>query len=163
MQKLLGLILTLIFVLAVGLPAQAATPEQFKPIQIVDNILAYVDIEGDAFDATDVKNKALAAFAENMRGIKVNDSAYVDNYPSAGYELENVGYIIIKVMSIRTEAGLNVYHYHFEFGIPPRSVYWDTATMGVAPTSRALKKEVFEDIDEVMKKFATDFYKIRGE
>lgn len=163
MQKIFGCFLVVALLLASGLPAQAVTPEQYKDIRIVDNILVYVDIDGDSFDAAAVKDKAMAAFAENMRGMEVNDHAYVDNYPAAGYNLENVGYIIIKVMSMRTESGVNVYHYNFEFGIPPRSVYWDTATMGVAPTSRALKKEVFEDIDEVMKTFAADFYKQRGE
>ncbi|QJB54948.1 hypothetical protein [Pseudodesulfovibrio sp. zrk46] len=163
MRRLTVFLIATVLMLAVVSQASAATPEQFKPIRIVDNILAFVDIEGDAFTAEEVREKALEAFAKNMRGMEVNDGAYVNNYPAAGYKLENVGYIIIKVMSMRTEAGLNVYHYHFEFGIPPRQVYWDTATMGVAPTSRALKKEVFEDVDEVMQAFAKEFFKLRGE
>ena len=87
----------------------------------------------------------------------------MDNYPAEGYTVENVGYIMIKVMSIRTEGGLNAYHLNFEMGIPPRQVYWDTATMGVAPTTLDLKKEVHEDIGEVMQAFTKAFQKARAQ
>lgn len=162
MRKTLVLVL-FTAILLVGSPALADKGDLFRQIRILDDIMVFVDIEGDAFDVATIKAHALSAFKENMRGMEVNNDAYVGNYPAQGYELENVGYIIIKIMSIRTEAGLNVYHYNFEFGIPPRQVYWDTATMGVAPTSLELKKEVSEDIDDVMKVFAAEFYAIRGE
>ncbi len=151
-----------LFVLS-AFPVMAGKAEEFKKIKILDDILVFVDVDDDALKADQLKGYAIDSFVRHMRGMLVNNDAVVDNYPAQGYELENVGYIIMKVMSIRTEAGLNVYHLGFEFGIPPREVYWDTATMGVAPTSLKLKKEVYEDVDEVMKEFADAFYGIRGE
>lgn len=136
--------------------------KQFKDIKIVDDILVFTDVDG-MVSSREVREWALASFAKHMRGMKLNDDAYVNNYPAEGYTHANVGYIIIKMMSIRTEGGVNAYHVGFEFGIPPRSVYWDTAMMGIAPTTFDFKKEMKEDVDEIMVEFANDFYKIRGE
>jgi len=161
MKKTLLLALMLVVFMAVG-AAASDQADKFNKIKIVDDILVFTDVD-DMIDAREVKALAIKSFEEHMRGMKVNDNAYVDNYPSEGYELDNVGYIIMKIMSIRTKGGVNAYHIGFEFGIPPRSVYWDTAMMGIAPTEFDFKKEVSEDVDEVMQDFAKAFYKIRGE
>ena len=164
MRKTFILSLALLLALAWAIPALADDEAgKFKDIRILDDVMVFVDVEGGGLTAEDVRQYAIKSFVRHMRGMVVNNDAVVDNYPAEGYELRNVGYIIMKIMDIRTKAGLNVYHLGFEFGIPPREVYWDTATMGVAPTTRELKKEVLEDVDEVMEKFATDFYRIRGE
>lgn len=160
MKKVLVAIL-LVMLMAVTASA-SELGDRFKKIQIVDDIIIFTDVD-DMIQAPEVKAHALKAFNNHMRGMIVNDNAYVDNYPAEGYTLENVGYIIMKVMSIRTKGGVNAYHVGFEFGIPPRQVYWDTATMGIAPTTFDFKKELFEDIDEIMESFATAFYKERGE
>ncbi|MDD3311479.1 hypothetical protein [Pseudodesulfovibrio sp.] len=160
------LILSLVLALALlrTLPAAAAEDaDKFRQIKILDDVMVFVDLDGGGLKAEEVRGYAIDSFVKHMRGMLVNNDAVVDNYPAEGLKLENVGYIIMKVMDIRTKAGLNVYHLNFEFGIPPRSVYWDTATMGVAPTTHDLKKEVLEDVDEVMRKFSDDFYRIRGE
>ena len=146
-----------------ALPALADKAEEFKKIKILDDVMVFVDVDGDGLKVAEVRDYAIESFVKNMRGMLVNNDAVVDNYPAEGYELENVGYIIMKIMSMRTKSGVNVYHLGFEFGIPPREVYWDTAIMGVAPTTFDLKKEVLEDVDEVMKEFSAAFYKIRGE
>jgi len=163
MRKMMLCMAALAFFICMQSPAMAGKTEDFKKIKILDDVMVFVDVEGDALDAVDVQKYAIEAFKKNMRGMEVNNDAVVNNYPAAGYELENVGYIIIKIMDIRTKSGMNVYHLNFEFGIPPREVYWDTATMGIAPTSLQLKKEAYEDVDEVMKEFADAFFKIRGE
>ncbi len=163
MKKALGLLLISAVMLLATSPAQARSFDAFKDIKIFDNILVYVDVDGDGLDPFELREQAVEAFKEDITGMILNDDAWVDNYPAEGYTVENVGYIMIKVMSIRTEGGLNVYHLNFEFGIPPRQVYWDTATMGVAPTGLDFKKEVKEDIDEVMKTFSEAFFKARGQ
>lgn len=161
MKKIVLLACALVLVLAVsGFAEDRST--QFKEIRIVDDIMVFTDID-DMMSSQDIRAYAHKAFDKYMRGMKVNDDAYVNNYPAEGYRLENVGYIIMKVMSIRTEGGVNAYHLGFEFGIPPRSVYWDTAVMGIAPTTFAFKKELKEDVDEVMQEFAKAFYELRGE
>jgi hypothetical protein len=144
-------------------PARAGKAEEFADIKILDDVMVFVDVDGDGLSAEALRAYAIEAFKKDMRGMEVNNDAVVDNYPAEGYELANVGYIIMKIMSMRTEGGTNVYHLGFEFGIPPRQVYWDTATMGLAATTLDLKKEVLEDIDEVMAMFAKDFYAIRGQ
>jgi len=163
MKKVLVLILFVAVFVAAYSPAQAGKADEFKQIKILDDIMVFVDVEDDALDAVELKAHAIKAFKSNMRGMEVNNDAVVDNYPAEGYTLEDVGYILLKVMSIRSSGGVNIYHLNFEFGIPPRQVYWDTAMMGVAPTSLDMKKEVSEDIDEVMKEFADAFFMIRGE
>lgn len=163
MKKALGLILFTALLLAGTSPAQANQFEAFKDIKLFDNILVYVDVDGKGLDPFELREEAVEAFKKDLPGMELNDDAWVENYPAEGYTVENVGYIIIKVMSIRTEGGLNVYHLNFECGIPPRLVYWDTATMGVAPTTFDLKKEVKEDIYEVMKAFSEAFFKARAQ
>ncbi len=163
MKRIVLFIVLLIGVILIHSPVMAGKTEEFRKIKILDDVMVFVDVEGKALDAVDIQQYAIAAFKKNMRGMEVNNDAVVDNYPAEGYELANVGYIIIKIMDIRTQGGVNAYHVGFEFGIPPREVYWDTATMGIAPTSHDLKKEVYEDVDEVMKEFADAFFKIRGE
>lgn len=135
----------------------------FKDIKIFDNILVFVDVDGEGLTPAELKVEAVQAFKKFVPEMELNDDAWVENYPAEGYTVENVGYIIIKVMSIRTESGMNVYHLNFETGIPPRLVYWDTATMGVAPTTFQLKKEISQDINEVMELFAKAFHKARGQ
>lgn len=163
MRKVSIVSVTLALLLLSSLPALAGKAEEFKKIKILDDIMVFVDVDGDALKVDEVRDYAIDSFVRHMRGMLVNNDAVVDNYPAEGLELENVGYIIMKVMGMRTQSGVNVYHLGFEFGIPPREVYWDTATMGVAPTSMDLKKEILEDVDEVMKEFADAFYKTRGE
>jgi hypothetical protein len=162
MKKVFVMAIMLVMFMVVGSAFASEQTDKFRKIEILDNIMVFTDVDG-MMDADEVKASAVKAFDTYMRGMKVNDDAYVNNYPAEGYELENVGYIIIKLMSIRTEAGVNAYHLDFEFGIPPRLVYWDTAMMGIAPTSFDFKKEVLEDVDEVMQEFAKAFYDIRGE
>jgi len=162
MKKVFVLAIMLAMFMVAGSALASEQTDKFKKIKILDNIMVFTDVE-DMIDAREVKANAIKAFDKYMRGMKVNDDAYVDNYPAEGYDLENVGYIIIKLMSIRTEGGVNAYHLDFEFGIPPRLVYWDTAMMGIAPTTFDFKKEVLEDVDEVMQEFAKAFYEIRGE
>lgn len=163
MRKIFIVLLTLALFLLSALPALADRAEEFRKIKILDDVMVFVDVDGDGLKVDEVRDYAIDSFVRHMRGMLVNNDAVVDNYPAEGYELENVGYIIMKIMGMRTRSGVNVYHLGFEFGIPPREVYWDTATMGVAPTSLKLKKEVLEDVDEVMQEFSNDFYKIRGE
>ncbi|MEF2230846.1 MAG: hypothetical protein V3571_07950 [Pseudodesulfovibrio sp.] len=164
MRKMVMILPAFLLALFLVFPALAADgPQKFKDIKMLDDVMVYVDVDGGGLKADEVRDYAIDSFVRHMRGMLVNNDAVVDNYPAEGYELKNVGYIIIKIMDIRTKSGVNVYHLGFEFGIPPREVYWDTATMGVAPTTRDLRKEVFEDVDEVMDKFAGDFYRIRGE
>jgi hypothetical protein len=163
MRNILVSLMIAAVLLAAWTPASAGRAEDFAAIKILDDVMVLVDVDGDLLDAGELRTHAIDAFTSAMGGMEVNNDAVVDNYPAAGYELANVGYIIIKIMSIRTEGGLNVYHLGFEFGIPPRLVYWDTATMGVGPTRVDLRKEVLEDIDEVMQAFAADFRSIRGE
>ena len=163
MRKVSVVLLALALFILSALPAQADRAEEFKKIKILDDVMVFVDVDGDGLKVAEVRDYAIESFVKNMRGMLVNNDAVVDNYPAEGYELENVGYIIMKIMSMRTKSGVNIYHLGFEFGIPPREVYWDTAIMGVAPTTFDLKKEVLEDVDEVMKEFSTAFYKIRGE
>ena len=163
MRKVSIVLLALALFLLSALPAMADKAEEFKKIKILDDILVFVDVDGDGLKAAEVRDYAIDSFVRHMRGMLVNNDAVVDNYPAEGLALENVGYVIMKVMGMRTQSGVNVYHLGFEFGIPPREVYWDTATMGVAPTSLKLKKEVLEDVDEVMQEFSDAFYKIRGE
>lgn len=162
MKKVFVLVLVLTIFTAVGIASASDRSDNFREIRILDDIMVYVDADGMIKDS-EVKAYALAAFEKYMRGMKTNDDAYVDNYPAKGYKHENVGYIIIKIMSIRTEGGVNAYHLDFEFGIPPRRVYWDTAMMGIAPTTFDFKKELLEDVDEVMQMFAKAFYEIRGQ
>ena len=162
MRKVFVLVVMLVMFIAAQSAFASEKTEKFKKIRILDNIMVFVDAD-DMIDAKDVQASAIAAFEKYMRGMKVNDNAYVDNYPAEGYEIENVGYIIMKVMSIRTEGGVNAYHLGFEFAIPPRQVYWDTAMMGIAPTRFDFKKELLEDVDEIMQEFAKAFYEIRGE
>jgi len=164
MRKTIFIPLTLLLALSLAFPALAADgPRKFKDIKILDDVLVYVDVDGGGLKADEIRQYAIDSFVRHMRGMLVNNDAVVDNYPAEGYELKNVGYIIMKIMDIKTKSGMNVYHLGFEFGVPPRQVYWDTATMGVAPTTRELQKEVLDDVDEVMEKFAADFYRIRGE
>jgi len=164
MRNMLLLPLILCLSLLWALPAVAGEDaEKFREVKILDDVMVFVDLDGGGLKVDEVRDYAIDSFVKHMRGMLVNNDAVVDNYPAEGLKLENVGYIILKVMDIRTKSGLNVYHLNFEFGIPPRSVYWDTATMGVAPTTHDLKKEVLEDVDEVMQKFSDDFYRIRGE
>ncbi len=163
MKKTLGLLLFAAILLMATTPAQANKFEAFKDIKIFDNILVYVDVDGDGLDPFNLREQAVAAFKKDLPSMVLNDDAWVNNYPAEGYTVENVGYIMIKVMSIRTEGGLNAYHLNFEMGIPPRQVYWDTATMGVAPTTLDLKKEVHEDIGEVMQAFTKAFQKARAQ
>ena len=163
MRKVSVVLLALALFLLSALPAMAGMAEEFKKIKILDDVMVFVDVDGDGLKDQEVRDYAIDSFVRHMRGMLVNNDAVVDNYPAEGYELDNVGYIIMKIMSIRTKSGVNVYHLGFEFGIPPREVYWDTATMGVAPTSLSLKKEVLEDVDEVMQEFSDAFYKVRGE
>lgn len=162
MKKALCPILFIALIL-VAAPAMADMAEEFKPIKIVDSIQFYEDIDGDVLNPTDLKAEGTKAFIANMRNMELNDDAWVNNYPAAGYKIENVGYMLFKLMDIKTASGMNVYHLHFEFGVPPRQVYWDTATMGIAPTTAEMKKEVNEDINEIMKSFADAFYKARGQ
>jgi len=163
MRKVSIVLLALALFLLSALPAMADKADEFKKIKILDDVMVFVDVDGDGLKVDEVRDYAIDSFVKHMRGMLVNNDAVVDNYPAEGYELENVGYVIMKIMGMRTKAGINVYHLGFEFGIPPREVYWDTATMGVAPTTFDLKKEVLEDVDEVMKEFSDAFYKIRGE
>jgi hypothetical protein len=154
--------LVLAAVLAMSwVPANAGRAEEFAKIKILDDIMVFVDVDGAGLDSETLRTFAIDAFKKSMRGMEVNNDAVVDNYPAEGYELTDVGYIIIKIMSMHTESGVNVYHLGFEFGVPPRQVYWDTAMMGVARNNLKLGKEVREDIEEVMNAFAKDFYSIR--
>ncbi|MFH1915321.1 MAG: hypothetical protein ABIK45_13730 [Pseudomonadota bacterium] len=163
MRRILVLLTLAALLAATAVPARADMGEKFAAIRILDDITVLVDVEGGGLEPADLRAHAIDAFLKNMRGMKVNDDAVVNNYPAAGFELTNVGYIIMKIMSIRSESGLNIYHLDFEFGIPPRQVYWDTATMGIGPTHLDMRKEVLEDIDEVMQTFATAFFAARGE
>ncbi|WP_419784808.1 hypothetical protein [Pseudodesulfovibrio sp.] len=162
-NKVILLCMLAVFVLFTSPAAADDNAEKFRKVSILDDIMVFVDVDGGGLSVDEVRNYAIDSFTKRMRGMLVNNDAVVDNYPAEGLKLENVGYIIMKVMSLRTRSGVNAYHLNFEFGIPPRTVYWDTATMGVAPTSHDLKKEVLDDVDEVMQKFADDFYRIRGE
>jgi len=152
--------LVVVFVLAMVLGATVAQAsddvEKYRKIKIVDSIQVFVDAN-DMVKADDVKVYATEFFQKYMGDMRLNDDAWVDNYPAAGYEIENVGYIIIKVMNIRTVGGLNAYHLNFEFGVPPRQVYWDTAMMGIAPNTFDFKKELKEDVEAIIKKFADAF------
>ncbi|MUM76844.1 hypothetical protein GKC30_04265 [Pseudodesulfovibrio sp. F-1] len=163
MRRTLTVTILAILLAATAVPARADMGAKFAAIRILDDITVLVDVAGGGLEPAELRSYAVNAFVRNMRGMVVNDGAVVENYPAAGYEPANVGYIIMKIMSMHTESGLNVYHLDFEFGIPPRQVYWDTATMGVAPTHLDLRKEVLEDIDEVMETFAAAFYTARGE
>ncbi|WP_285905494.1 hypothetical protein [Pseudodesulfovibrio pelocollis] len=163
MRRILVLLILAAVLVATTVPARADMGKKFAAIRILDNITVLVDVEGGDIDPAELRAHAIDAFTRNMRGMEINDDAVVDNYPAAGFELVNVGYIIMKIMSIRSESGLNIYHLDFEFGIPPRQVYWDTATMGIGPTHLDLRKEVLEDIDEVMQTFAAAFFAARGE
>jgi len=142
--------------------AFASDSGDFKKIKIFDDIIVFTDVD-DMLPQGVVREEAIRLFGKYMGDMVLNDNAYVDNYPAEGYTIENVGYIMIKVMSIRTKGGVNAYHVDFEFGVPPRQVYWDTAVMGVAPTTFDFKKELFEDLDEVMQKFATAFNEKRSQ
>jgi len=152
--------LVVVFVLAMVLGATVAQAsddvEKYRKIKIVDSIQVFVDAN-DMVKADDVKVYATEFFQKYMGDMRLNDDAWVDNYPAAGYEIENVGYIIIKVMNIRTVGGVNAYHLNFEFGVPPRQVYWDTAMMGIAPNTFDFKKELKEDVEAIIKKFADAF------
>lgn len=162
MKKILSFFLVLAIMLLSSLPALAGKAEEFRKIKVLDDIMVFMDVDGGTLKADEVKAYAAESFARYMRGMQVKKGVG-ENYRAEGYTLDNLGYIIMKVMSIHTRSGVNVYHLGFEFGVPPRDVYWDTATMGIAPTRMSLKKEVLEDVDEVMKNFADAFYGIRGE
>lgn len=160
MKKTLALLL-LATIVCIAVPAQANQFAKFKDIKIFDDILVFVDVDGEGIDKATIRDYAIEAFKKDIPEMELNDDAWVENYPAEGYTIENVGYIMIKLMSIRTKSGMNVYHLNFDTGIPPREVYWDTATMGVAPTTFDLNKEVKEDIGEVMKAFADTFHQAR--
>ncbi|MGL1863929.1 MAG: hypothetical protein OCC46_15505 [Pseudodesulfovibrio sp.] len=163
MRKLIVSSLFLAVLLVATSPAMADQAEKFKRVKIFDDIIVFVDVDDDTIDALEIKGRAISAFKANMGSMAINNDAYIENYPTQGYEIDNVGYLMIKVMSIRTQGGVNVYHLDFEFGVPPRQVYWDTAMMGVAATGLDLRKEVYEDVDTAMATFATAFKKIRGQ
>lgn len=162
MKKVIVLVILLVMIVVARTASASEMANEFKQIKILDSIMVFVDAD-DMISPDEVKASATAAFDKYMRGMKINDEAYVDNYPAEGYTLENVGFILMKIMSIRTGGGVNAYHVDFEFAIPPRQVYWDTAMMGIAPTTFDFKAELLADVDEIMQEFAKTFYEKRSE
>lgn len=143
--------------------AMASEPDDFRQIKIFDSVRVFVDADGGTLDVVKLQEEAEKSFKEFMRGMPLNDDAFVNNYPKLGMNVKDVGIINIKVMTIKTKSGMNVYHLDFEFGVPPRQIYWDTAEMGIAPTAFDLDKAIRSDIGECMERFASDFHSIRGE
>nr|WP_321514031.1 hypothetical protein [uncultured Pseudodesulfovibrio sp.] len=161
MKRFLVVIFVLAMVLGTTVAQASDDTEKYKKIKIFDSIQVFVDAN-DMVKADEVKAYAQEYFQAFMGDMRLNDGAWVDNYPAAGYEIENVGYIIIKVMNIRTVGGVNAYHLNFEFGVPPRQLYWETAMMGIAPNTFDFKKELKEDVEAIIEKFADAFREKRG-
>nr|WP_321257786.1 hypothetical protein [uncultured Pseudodesulfovibrio sp.] len=161
MKRFLSMVIVLAMVLGATVAQASDDVDKYKKIKIVDSIRVYVDAD-DMVKADEVQAYARKYFQAFMGDMRLNDEAWVDNYPAAGYEIENVGYIILKVMNIRTVGGVNAYHLNFEFGVPPRQVYWETAMMGIAPNTFDFKKELQEDVEAIIKKFADAFREKRG-
>ena len=53
-------------------PAQANKFEAFKDIKIFDNILVYVDVDGDGLDPFNLREQAVAAFKKDLPSMVLN-------------------------------------------------------------------------------------------